>query len=79
MERVNAGGDAPPDPPSVVTSRANPTFFVFSRKDFWRIKANERDNILARAFELHARLDRVDNRKEIDEAWHIVSSTAVLL
>jgi len=28
-----------------VTSRAHPPFFVFSRKDFWRIKANERDNI----------------------------------
>jgi len=35
--RVNAGGDAPPDPPSVVTSRAHPPFFVFSRKDFWRM------------------------------------------
>ena len=43
--RVNAGGDAPPDPPSVVSSRAHPPFFVFSRKDFRRIKANERDNI----------------------------------
>jgi len=35
--RVNAGGDAPPDPPSVVTSWAIPPFFVFSRKDFWRM------------------------------------------
>jgi len=30
--RVNAGGDAPPDPPSVVTSRAHPPFFVFSQE-----------------------------------------------
>jgi len=52
VERVNAGGDAPPDPPSVVTSRANPTFFVFSRKDFWRIKANERDNIFGEALRI---------------------------
>jgi len=28
----------------VVTSRAHPPFFVFSRKDFWRVKANEQDN-----------------------------------
>jgi len=35
--RVNAGGDAPPDPPLSVTSGLIPPFFVFSRKDFWRI------------------------------------------
>ena len=40
--RVNAGGDAPPDPPSVVTSRAHPPFFVFKK----RFLANERDHIL---------------------------------
>jgi len=34
---LNAGGDAPPDPPSLVTSRAHPPFFVFSRKVFWRM------------------------------------------
>ena len=32
--RVNAGGDAPLDPPSVVTSRAHPLFFVFFKKRF---------------------------------------------
>ena len=42
--RVNAGG-CPPGPPPLVTSQAHSPFFVFSRKDFWRIKANERDNI----------------------------------
>ena len=35
--RVNAGGDAPPDPPLLVTSRAIPPFFVFLQKVFWRI------------------------------------------
>jgi len=32
--RVNAGGDAPPDPPLLVTSGLIPPFFVFSRKFF---------------------------------------------
>ena len=40
---VNAGGDAPLDPPSVVTSRAIPPYFVFFKKSFL---ANERDHIL---------------------------------
>ena len=35
--RVNAGGDAPPDPPLLVTSWAIPPFFVFLQKGFWRI------------------------------------------
>jgi len=39
---VNAGGDAPPDPPLLVTSGPIPPFFVFSKK---RFLANERDNI----------------------------------
>ena len=34
---VNAGGDAPPDPPLLVTSWAIPPFFVFLQKVFWRI------------------------------------------
>ena len=43
--RVNAGGDAPPNPFSVGDVTGPPPFFVFSRKYFWRIKANEQDNI----------------------------------
>jgi len=42
---VNAGGDAPPDPPSVVTSRAIPPFFVFFKN---RFLANEWENIFGR-------------------------------
>ena len=33
---VNAGGDALPDPPLLVTSRAIPPFFVFFKTVFWR-------------------------------------------
>ena len=47
--RVNAGGDAPPDPPSVVTSWAIPPFFVFFKK---RFLANEREIFLARALRI---------------------------
>jgi len=35
--RVNAGGDAPPNPFSVGDVTGPPPFFVFSRKDFWRM------------------------------------------
>jgi len=36
--RVNAGGMPPQTPPPLlVTSRAIPPFFVFSKKVFWRI------------------------------------------
>ena len=47
--RVNAGGDAPPDPPLLVTSWAIPPFFVFFKK---RFLANERDNIGVEGFML---------------------------
>ena len=40
--RVNAGGDAPPAPPLLVTSRAHSPFLCFLKK---RFLANERDNI----------------------------------
>jgi hypothetical protein len=40
--RVNAGGDAPPDPPSVGDVRSGPPFFVFFKNSFL---ANERDII----------------------------------
>ena len=40
--RVNDEGDAPPDPPLLVTSRAIPPFFVFLKN---RFLANERENI----------------------------------
>jgi len=43
--RVNAGGGCPPGPPLCGDVTGPPPFFVFSRKDFWRIKANEQDNI----------------------------------
>ena len=39
--RVNAGGNAPPDPPSVCDSPI-PPFFVFFKNSFL---ANERENI----------------------------------
>ena len=51
MVRVNAGGDAPPDPPSVGDVTGSfPLSLFSSRKDFWRMSgiiflANERDNI----------------------------------
>jgi len=35
--RVNAGGDAPPDPPSVGRHGPFPLSLFSSRKDFWRI------------------------------------------
>ena len=35
--RVNAGGDAPPDPPSVGDVRGHSPFLVFFKKVFWRI------------------------------------------
>ena len=34
--RVNAGGDAPPDPPSVGDVRSGPLSLFSSRTDFWR-------------------------------------------
>ena len=34
---VNAGGDAPPDPPSVGDVRGHSPFLVFFKKVFWRI------------------------------------------
>jgi hypothetical protein len=46
--RVYAGGDAPPDPPSVVTSLAHSPFLCFLKK---RFLANERDHILGEALE----------------------------
>ena len=37
MVHVNAGGDAPPDPPSVGDVTGSFTLSLFSsRKDFWR-------------------------------------------
>ena len=35
--RVNAGGDAPPDPPLLVTSDQGHLSLFSSRKDFWRM------------------------------------------
>ena len=46
--RVNAGGDAPPDPPLLVTSWAIPPFFVFLQKVFYveaEGRSGERDGI----------------------------------
>jgi len=42
--RVNAGGDAPPDPPLLVTSWAIPPFFVFFKNSFL---ANQWENIFS--------------------------------
>ena len=43
--RVNAGGDAPPDPPSVGDVTGHSPFLCFLQEQFL---ANKRDNILAR-------------------------------
>ena len=49
--RVNAGGDAPPDPPLLVTSWAHSPFFVFFKNSFWRM-SGERDNIFGEALRI---------------------------
>ena len=37
VRRVNAGGDAFPDPPLLVMSEPIPPFLFSSRKGFWRM------------------------------------------
>jgi len=50
--RVNAGGDAPPEPPLLVTSDQGHLSLFSSRKDFWRMS---RILFLARALRIITR------------------------